>query len=44
VAIANFWGVKKINTLDVFPLQYHEQVEKLNDALVARGWKFISLI
>ena len=36
--------MKKINTLDVFPLQYHEQAEKLKDALTARGRKFISLI
>jgi hypothetical protein len=44
LAIAEFRGVKKINTLDVFPLQYHEQAEKLKDALTARGRKFISLI
>jgi hypothetical protein len=36
--------VKKINTLDIFPLQYHEQAEKLKDALIVRGRKFISLI
>ena len=44
LTVAEFRGVKKINTLDVFPLQYHEQTEKLKDALTARGRKFISLI
>jgi hypothetical protein len=44
LAVAEFRGVKKINTLDVFPLQYHEQVEKLKDALITYGRKFISLI
>ncbi|KAI9767831.1 MAG: hypothetical protein M1839_004332 [Geoglossum umbratile] len=44
LAVAEFWGAKKINTLDVFPLQYHEQAEKLRDALTTRGRKFISLI
>ena len=44
LAVTEFQGAKKINALDVFPLQYHEQTEKLKDALTARGWKFISLI
>ncbi|KAI9765879.1 MAG: hypothetical protein M1839_005295, partial [Geoglossum umbratile] len=44
LAVAEFRGAKKINTLDVFPLQYHEQAGKLKDALTARGRKFISLI
>jgi hypothetical protein len=44
LAITEFRGVKKINTLNVFPLQYHEQPEKLKDALTGRGRKFISLI
>jgi hypothetical protein len=42
--IPQFWGVKKINTLNVFPLKYHEQVEELRGTLVARGQKFISLM
>ncbi|KAI9770678.1 MAG: hypothetical protein M1839_003062 [Geoglossum umbratile] len=44
LAVTEFRGVKKINTLHVFPLQYHEQAERLKDALAARGRKFISLI
>ncbi|KAI9766368.1 MAG: hypothetical protein M1840_006632 [Geoglossum simile] len=44
LAVAEFRGTKKVNTLDVFPLQYHEQAEKLKDALTARGRKFISLM
>jgi hypothetical protein len=44
LGIAEFRGAKKINTLDVFPLQYHEQEEKLKDTLVSRGREFISLI
>lgn len=37
LAIAEFQGVKKINSLDIFPLQYHKQAEKLTDALIARS-------
>ncbi|KAI9769842.1 MAG: hypothetical protein M1840_003836 [Geoglossum simile] len=44
LGIPQFRGVKKINTLNVFPLKYHEQVEELKDTLVARGQKFISLM
>jgi hypothetical protein len=44
LGIPQFRGVKKINTLDVFPLKYHEQVEELKDILVACGQKFISLM
>jgi hypothetical protein len=44
LTVAEFRGVRKINTLDVFPLQYHEQVEKLKDTLTTRGRKFVTLI
>ena len=43
LSIAEFQGVKKINTLDVFPLQYHEQKEEVKSTLCARGRRFISL-
>ena len=44
LVIESFRGVKKINTLDVFPLQYHEQKEELKEVLLAYGWKFVSLM
>ncbi|KAI9859112.1 MAG: hypothetical protein M1813_007068 [Trichoglossum hirsutum] len=44
LAVAEFRGVKTINTLNIIPLQYNEQVGKLKDALITCGRKFISLI
>lgn len=42
--ISRFYGVKKIASLDVFPLQYHESKTEVTRNLVERGRKFTTLM
>ncbi|KAM0187451.1 hypothetical protein ACHAPI_011167 [Fusarium lateritium] len=41
--IADFQGAKKITSLSCYPLQYHQNEDKLRRDLVERGKKFVSL-
>lgn len=41
--ILKFRGSKPINSLDIFPLQYHENVDQVRAELVKCGQKFGSL-
>jgi hypothetical protein len=41
--IASFQGVRKITSLDCYPLQYHKESEKLKAQLIERGKHFVSL-
>ena len=41
--IPYFEGVVKINTLPLYPIQYHSQETSLREALVARGRKWVEL-
>lgn len=41
--ISYFDGVAKINTLPLYPLEYHSKEAGLRDALIARGRKWASL-
>ena len=41
--IPYFEGVVKINTLPLYPIQYHSQETSLREALVSRGRKWVEL-
>ena len=41
--ISSFQGVRKITSLDCYPLQYHKESEKLRTQLIERGKHFVSL-
>src|SRR2546428_21144 len=41
--LLSFFFCQATDTLDVFPLQYHEQKEEVKSTLYARGQRFISL-
>ncbi|KAJ9608834.1 hypothetical protein H2200_006605 [Cladophialophora chaetospira] len=41
--ISSFQGVRKITSLDCYPLQYHKESEKLKAKLIERGKHFVSL-
>jgi hypothetical protein len=41
--ISSFQGVRKIASLDCYPLQYHKESEKLKAQLIERGKHFVSL-
>ena len=41
--ISSFQGVRKITSLDCYPLQYHKNSEKLKLQLIERGKHFVSL-
>jgi hypothetical protein len=41
--ISHFHGVKSINQLLIFPIQYHHQSPKLEESLIARGRKWFGL-
>ncbi|GKU02793.1 atpase family aaa protein 3b [Fusarium langsethiae] len=43
VEMEEFQGVKKITSLTCYPLQYHQNEEKLRRELIERGKKFVSL-
>lgn len=38
-----FKGVRKITSLACYPLQYHREADKLKEALIERGKKYVSL-
>lgn len=44
IGIARFRGVKRIDLLEAFPLEYHPSKTEITTRLVACGRKFISLI
>ncbi len=41
--ISSFQGVRKITSLDCYPLQYHKDSEKMRVKLIERGKHFVSL-
>lgn len=41
--IPSFQGVRKITSLDCYPLQYHKDADKLKAQLIERGKQFVSL-
>lgn len=41
--VASFQGVRKISSLECYPLQYHKNPDKLREALIERGKKFVQL-
>jgi hypothetical protein len=41
--VAKFEGARQITSLDVYPLQYHKDAEKLEAQLVERGKRFVAL-
>ncbi|KAM0561289.1 hypothetical protein ACHAPJ_003168 [Fusarium lateritium] len=43
VEIEEFQGARKITSLACYPLQYHQNEDKLRSALIERGKKFVSL-
>jgi hypothetical protein len=43
VEMEEFQGAKKITSLSCYPLQYHQNEEKLRRDLIERGKKFVSL-
>ncbi|KAF1968576.1 hypothetical protein BU23DRAFT_479942 [Bimuria novae-zelandiae CBS 107.79] len=43
VAIRQFRGSRKIANLSAYPLEFHEDPEKLTELLIERGKKFVSL-
>ncbi|KAF4966575.1 hypothetical protein FSARC_5817 [Fusarium sarcochroum] len=43
VEMEEFQGAKKITSLACYPLQYHQNEEKLRSDLIERGKKFVSL-
>ncbi|KAK1062569.1 hypothetical protein LTR74_010149 [Friedmanniomyces endolithicus] len=38
-----FKGPRAINTLDIYPLKYHEHAAEIKDKIVARGKRFVAL-
>ena len=42
--IPEFRATRKITTLDAYPLKYHAEKEAMQEELIARGRKFISLL
>lgn len=38
-----FQGVRKISSLECFPIQYHKDPEKIREQLIERGKKFVQL-
>jgi hypothetical protein len=44
LVIKKFHGTKKIDCLDVFPLHYHPNQNKVKANLIKCGQKFVSLI
>ena len=44
LGIAKFAGVKRIATLDAFPLAYHPRRNEMRAGLVARGRRFVTLL
>ncbi|ETN37790.1 uncharacterized protein HMPREF1541_07413 [Cyphellophora europaea CBS 101466] len=43
VQVPSFQGVRRIPTLDCYPLQYHRDPEALRTQLIERGKKFVAL-
>ena len=43
VQVPQFQGVRRISTLDCYPLQYHKDPQAMRQKLVERGKQFISL-
>jgi hypothetical protein len=43
VQVPSFQGVRRISTLDCYPLSYHKDAETLKTQLIERGKKFVSL-
>ncbi|EXJ70497.1 uncharacterized protein A1O5_06566 [Cladophialophora psammophila CBS 110553] len=41
--ISSFQGVRKITSLDCYPLQYHKHADKMRSQLIDRGKIFVSL-
>jgi hypothetical protein len=41
--ITSFQGVRKITSLDCYPIQYHQEAEKLKTKLIERGKQFVAL-
>ncbi|KAH0841050.1 putative AAA family ATPase [Fonsecaea pedrosoi] len=41
--ISSFQGVRKITSLDCYPLQYHKHAEKMRTQLIDRGKHFVAL-
>lgn len=41
--VPSFQGVRKISSLECFPLQYHKDAEKIREHLIERGKKFVQL-
>jgi len=41
--VQSFQGVRKISSLECFPLQYHKDPEKVREQLIERGKKFVQL-
>jgi hypothetical protein len=41
--VSSFQGVRKISSLECFPLQYHKDAEKIREQLIERGKKFVQL-
>ena len=37
IGILEFQGIKKINALDIFPLEYHRKKEEVKSSLIAQG-------
>ena len=44
LAILKFRGIKRINTLDAFPLEYHSNKTRVKANLAECGRKFVSLM
>lgn len=43
IDIKKFTGTKKINALEAYPIKYHDNAAELQQSLVERGKKFVSL-
>jgi hypothetical protein len=43
VQVPSFQGVRRISTLDCYPLSYHKDADNLKTQLIERGKKFVSL-
>ncbi|KAK5045947.1 hypothetical protein LTR84_008733 [Exophiala bonariae] len=41
--VQSFQGVRKISSLECFPLQYHKDAEEVREHLIERGKKFVQL-
>lgn len=41
--VSSFQGVRKISSLECFPIQYHKDPEKTREQLIERGKKFVQL-